>query len=184
MSSVTMNELAEHLKKKLGNYAILRLAISSNNDDFIDLYKTHISKHNSGILNEPFPNSGFDLLVPETVGIPNSAETCKMVSMDVKCEMVDDVGRSCAYYMYPRSSLSKTPLVLGNHVGIIDSGYRGFLIGKFDCIESSVTVKKYDRLLQIVAPGMVPIIVQIVNSIEELSEFTERGEGGFGSTGR
>jgi dUTPase len=38
-------------------------------------------------------------------------------------------------------------------------------------------------LVQICAPGLVPIIVELVDSLEELGE-TARGEGGFGSTGR
>jgi dUTPase len=48
--------------------------------------------------------------------------------------MVCDSGKSFStgYYMYPRSSLSKTKLRLANSVGIIDSGYCGFLIGMFD----------------------------------------------------
>jgi dUTPase len=45
-------------------------------------------------------------------------------------------------------------------------------------------VEKYDRLLQICAPGLVPIVVEIVNTMEELGSQTERGTGGFGSTGR
>jgi dUTPase len=43
---------------------------------------------------------------------------------------------------------------------------------------------KYERYLQICAPGLVPIVVEVVSSIEELGEKTERGDGGFGSTGR
>ena len=88
--------------------------------------------------------------------------------------------------MMPRSSLSGTPLRLANSVGVIDSGYRGNLIGKFDCLGDggSHVVQQYDKLLQIVAPGMVPIYATIVNSTDELGGVTERGSGGFGSTGR
>jgi dUTPase len=43
---------------------------------------------------------------------------------------------------------------------------------------------KFDRYLQICAPGLVPIIVEVVNNKEDLGEETERGNGGFGSTGR
>ena len=92
------------------------------------------------------------------------------------------------YYMYPRSSLSKTKLRLANSTGIIDSGYRGELIGMFDLINLSsnevYVIYKYDRLLQICAPGLVPIVVEVVNTFEELGRQTERGTGGFGSTGR
>jgi dUTP pyrophosphatase len=88
--------------------------------------------------------------------------------------------------MYPRSSLSKTKLRLANSTGIIDAGYRGHLMGMFDLIgtDELYTIQQYDRLLQICAPGLLPIIVQVVNSVEELGEQTKRGDGGFGSTGR
>jgi dUTP pyrophosphatase len=96
--------------------------------------------------------------------------------------------------MYPRSSLSKTPLRLANSTGIIDSGYRGNLMAMFDVInlpdnlsdsrEADYFGRKLDRYVQICAPGLVPIIVEIVNSIEDLGNETIRGGGGFGSTGR
>ena len=103
--------------------------------------------------------------------------------------MVCENGKvfNTGFLMFPRSSLSGTPLRLANSVGVIDSGYRGDLIGTFDClggIDNIFVVNKYDKLLQIVAPGMVPIYVTIVNSDNQLGEMTERGAGGFGSTGR
>ena len=83
--------------------------------------------------------------------------------------------------MYPRSSISKTPLRLANSTGIIDAGYRGHLMGMFDVIYVNETnINKYDRHLQICAPGLIPIVVDIV---EDLGEETARGDGGFGSTG-
>jgi dUTP pyrophosphatase len=110
--------------------------------------------------------------------------------------MITDTGKiyNTGYYMYPRSSLSKTQLRLANSTGIIDSGYRGHLIGMFDVVNIQKNISddndfdycgyKYDRYLQICSPGLVPILVKIVNNKEELGEETERGEGGFGSTGR
>ena len=104
--------------------------------------------------------------------------------------MITDSNKSynTGYYMYPRSSISKTKLRLANATGIIDSGYRGHLIGMFDLINLSenqeYVVEEYDRLLQICAPGLVPIVVEVVNIIDELGNQTERGSGGFGSTGR
>jgi dUTPase len=53
-----------------------------------------------------------------------------------------------------------------------------------DSREADYFGRKLDRYVQICAPGLVPIIVQIVSSIEDLGEETERGGGGFGSTGR
>ena len=89
--------------------------------------------------------------------------------------------------MYPRSSLSKRKLRLPNSVGVIDAGYRGNLIGMFDIVNSDEeyeTVNKFDRLVQICSPNLQPIVVEIVDEINELGEITHRGEGGFGSTGK
>jgi len=85
------------------------------------------------------------------------------------------------YYLYPRSSLSKTSLRLANSVGIIDSGYRGDIIGMFDCVHSDYVVKSLDRLVQICAPSLVPIFVEMMTSADELT-VTTRGRGCFGST--
>jgi dUTP pyrophosphatase len=88
------------------------------------------------------------------------------------------------YYMHPRSSIYKTPLRLANSTGIVDSGYRGNLIGMLDCIKPEYVVERFDRLIQLCAPGMMPIFVELVDRVEDLGEDTVRGERGFGSSGR
>jgi dUTP pyrophosphatase len=74
-------------------------------------------------------------------------------------------------------------LRLANSVGIIDSGYRGELIAVFDYAEyydiSKYSVTKFTKLVQVCAPSLVPIYVEVVTS---LGDMTTRGEGGFGST--
>ena len=88
----------------------------------------------------------------------------------------------CSYMLFPRSSISKTPLRLSNSIGLIDSGYRGELLAVVDNISSEkYEVKKGDRLFQIVNKDLVPF-EEIVET-EKLDE-TDRGDGGFGSTGR
>lgn len=102
----------------------------------------------------------------------------------------------CGFYLYPRSSISKTRMRLANSVGIIDAGYRGDLIAAIDTIgifgstdiwhiwnETLAPVKKYDRYFQICAPDLSPFLVHLVETEQELSPPTERGSGGFGSTG-
>ena len=168
------------LMDNLRSFAVLKIAVNPNKPELVELYKTHIKKHNTSIIMDPFPNSGFDLFVPEETSVGTDV---KMVSMDVKCEMLDKDGYSIPYYMYPRSSLSKTPLMLANHVGIIDSGYRGFLIGAFRNLNmTSYTIEKHNRLLQVCHPSLCPIHVVMVDE-SELSS-TSRGAGGFGSTGK
>lgn len=132
-------------------------------------------------------NAGFDLFVPEEVVFAPGER--KLLSMRVKARMdktvfVDDVApvSSCHYWMPPRSSISKTGLLLLNSIGVIDKGYRGELMAfLWNTTDAPVTVKKGDRLVQIVAPDMGAIHeVAVVDSLDS----TARGEGGFGSTGR
>ena len=136
-------------------------------------------------------NAGFDLFVPEEVVFAPGER--KLVSMRVKARM-DRMGTivindeeelhviPCHYWMPPRSSISKTGLILLNSIGVIDKGYRGELMAfLWNSTDAPVTVKKGDRLVQIVAPDMGAIDeVVVVDSLDS----TTRGEGGFGSTGR
>ena len=105
-------------------------------------------------------------------------------------------GAPCGFYLYPRSSISKTRMRLANSVGIIDAGYRGDLIAAVDSIgvfgstdiwqiwkETLSPIKKYDRYFQVCAPDLSPFLVHIVEREEDLSPPTTRGQGGFGSTG-
>lgn len=85
--------------------------------------------------------------------------------------------------LFPRSSISKTALTLRNSVGVIDSGYRGEVMLKFDREDRLVTdnclYHAGDRVGQIM---IMPYPQVQFEEAEELSD-TERGTGGFGSTG-
>jgi len=162
---------------------ILRIALLNTN--MIDLYVNHVYNHNSKVLNDPFPDSGFDLFVPSTVAFQNTI-AAQMVGLGVKCEMVkiieNQVVGSSPFYMYPRSSMSKTPLMLANQVGIIDSGYRGELIAALRNLSGNpYDLVQETRLTQICLPSLEAFTVQIVD--EDSLSSTERGAGGFGSTG-
>lgn len=80
--------------------------------------------------------------------------------------------------VFPRSSLSNKDLVLANHVGVLDSGYRGELVLRFKKMGEEV-YDVGDRIGQII---IVPYPHIEFNEVEELSN-SERGDGGFGSTG-
>ena len=82
--------------------------------------------------------------------------------------------------LFPRSSISKTNIRLCNSVGVIDSGYRGEIILKFDRRGFTDNVYKTgDRVGQML---IVPIpSIQFVE-VENLPQ-TDRGTGGFGSSG-
>jgi dUTP pyrophosphatase len=87
--------------------------------------------------------------------------------------------------IFPRSSIRKTHLFLSNSVGVIDSGYRGEIQATFKKIQgiSNDALDNYrvgDRICQIM---ILPYPQIEFKEVEELSN-TERGEGGFGSTGK
>ena len=165
----------------------LQLKIYVQDEELKSVYVSSAEKHNH-MMNNTFPDAGFDLFTPETITI-GYLNTGK-INFGVKCSamMVDNtipcVTQPSGFYMYPRSSTgSKTPLRLTNSVGIIDSGYRGNLMSFFDNIRSDdYTIQKMDKLVQICAPGLEPIIVEIVENESDLGTKTVRGEGGFGST--
>jgi dUTP pyrophosphatase len=162
-------------------YMHLRIYVQ---DEYLrNSYINAAAKHNSQ--DKEFMNSGFDLFVPDT--IQTRSNTVNKINMAIVCsaEMIlpDNRKYNTGYYLYPRSSLSKTPLRLANSVGIIDSGYRGNIIGMFDALTDYV-VNPGDRLLQICAPCLIPIYVEIVDEIDRLKMNTERGINGFGSTGK
>jgi dUTP pyrophosphatase len=151
----------------------MKLLLKTENTDLTNLYSNH-QHYNPG-------DSGLDLFCPETITI-NPGETVK-INLQINCEALHDTieNTNVSYYLYPRSSIIKTPLRLANSVGIIDAGYRGDIIACVDNIKSeSYTVNKGDRLFQICSGNLEPIQFQLVN---ELSN-TQRGSGGFGSTGQ
>ncbi len=188
-------ETVPYIMSEFGNiipryYAWLDLYVDPENKELCRLYQEQIAKHNMAVLNDPFPNAGFDMFFPKKEIFCGSAST--FVDFGVKCEMRhfdkwQNQWHPAPFYVYPRSSMSKTPLMLANHTGIIDSGYRGNLIGAFRYLRENISAPNYEveehtRLLQICSSDLRPIMVRMV----ELSSFdaTSRGSGGFGSTGR
>ena len=169
-------------------FMLLKIFINNDNDNFKNMYQNAVEAHNDKMRNNAFPDAGFDLYTPFDTYCYGGDLTKINFLVRTSAQMICENGKvfNTGFQMCPRSSLSATPIRLANSIGIIDSGYRGDLIGKFDCLMDSddFTVNQYDKLLQIVAPGMVPIYVVIVNSETDLGVETERGYGGFGSTGR
>ena len=170
------------------NDRVMELKMFIDSVELRDRYKICAEKHNSNMVLNKFPDAGFDLFVPRNYTCLEDMVT--KINFEVKCsaQVLCENGRkyNTGFYMYPRSSLSNTKLRLANSVGIIDSGYRGNLIGAFDCCtpHEEYNVLKYDKLTQICAPGLIPIYVRVVESEAELGSATSRGDNGFGSTGK
>ena len=171
-------------------------------------YRSAIRKHNKVtsdyFLNpeQTFHNAGFDLFQPEWWNINSGSYSVKL-NLKISAAMFQEVDEyeidsgeippiknvrkiylPVNYIMCPRSSMgSKTPLRQSNSIGVIDSGYRGDLIGVVDNFsQETYEVQEEDRLFQILSPNLsFPYMVEIVNDFEQI---THRGSLGFGSSGR
>lgn len=188
------NGLKNHCKNTSRNFAILKIAFP--NEEIASMYTQAIQKHNDSIINNYHCDAGFDLFVPYNVVFNSEIDdlySSKMIEMKVTTEMIycdvynNDISPA-AFHLCARSSISKTPLMLANHIGIVDSGYRGYIIGAFRWLKNPESnnnlyvVEKGTRLVQICHPTLCPIYIMVVDE-SELTE-TSRGSGGFGSTGQ
>ncbi len=88
-----------------------------------------------------------------------------------------------AALILPRSGLGhKHGIVLGNLVGLIDSDYQGqLMVSAWNRSPTSYTLQPLERLAQLV---LVPVLQAELVVVEEFSGESERGVGGYGSTGR
>lgn len=119
--------------------------------------------------------AGMDFYQPESVVI--EPHQTQYVTLGLAME----IPKGYMLMLAPRSSMSKTPLVVPNSFGVIDADYRGEIKGIFkNTSDVAYTIQKGDRLLQGI---LVPVGALNLLEVDELSE-TERGSGGIGSTGK
>lgn len=88
-----------------------------------------------------------------------------------------------AALILPRSGLGhKHGIVLGNLVGLIDSDYQGqLMVSAWNRSEVAYTLQPMERLAQLV---IVPVVQAQFRVVDAFDAETERGAGGYGSTGR
>jgi dUTP pyrophosphatase len=88
-----------------------------------------------------------------------------------------------AAMILPRSGLGhKHGIVLGNLVGLIDSDYQGqLMVSAWNRSDVAFTIEPLERIAQMV---IVPVVQARFNIVNEFASASERGAGGYGSTGR
>ena len=119
--------------------------------------------------------AGLDLYCPFHIKVP--ADSQKKIPLGIAVE----IPKGHMGLLVPRSSMSKTPLRCANSVGIIDADYRGEISIVYENVScSDYMIFRGDRIAQLI---IVPIAVVDVEEAQTLSE-TERGAGGYGSTGK
>ena len=119
--------------------------------------------------------AGLDLYCPFHIKVP--ADSQKKIPLGIAVE----IPKGRMGLLVPRSSMSKTPLRCANSVGVIDADYRGELSIAYENVScSDYTIFRGDRIAQLI---IVPVAMVDVEEVNGLSE-TERGTGGYGSTGK
>lgn len=184
----------EIIQKLIRNYNYdkvmhLKIFIKSDDDILRSKYKQAIQNRLQDL---HYIDAGFDLYLPE---LPTSSFSIQKIDFKIQCAAKiyylksdgEMTSYNTGYYLYPRSSIFKTHLRLANSTGIIDAGYRGNIQAVFDDFFYGSNIRphepliQYNRYVQLCAPGLVPIVAELV---DELGQTTTRGEGGFGSSGR
>lgn len=122
--------------------------------------------------------AGADLYACVDSAVTVKASETVMIPTGISLELPEGY----AGLIYARSGLaSKKGLAPANKVGVIDSDYRGeVMVALHNHSKVDAEIEPNERIAQLV---ITPYIMGIFNEVDELSE-TERGAGGFGSTGR
>lgn len=134
-------------------------------------------------------DSGLDLYII-TDQIIQPGET-KLINLGIQCQnqsfdpciwhwFTKGFTKYHSYYLLPRSSISKTPLIMRNSIGLIDSSYLGPIMAPlYNTSNEPFHLKRGERYVQLVNSDLSNIHLKCV----ENHRSTSRGSGGFGSTG-
>ncbi len=125
-------------------------------------------------------SAGYDLSACLENSVTVMPHEIVKIPTGISVELVCDAD--AVLYIFARSSLAtKHGITLANCVGVVDSDYRGeVIVAMINQSDNSYTISHGDRIAQLV---ISPVLLPEVFEAEELSA-TERGEGGFGSTGK
>jgi dUTP pyrophosphatase len=137
-------------------------------------------------LREMLPNyatpgsAGLDLRACLDQALTLQANAWQLVPTGMAIHLKDP---NYAALILPRSGLGhKHGIVLGNLVGLIDSDYQGqLMVSAWNRSDVAFTIEPMERIAQLV---IVPVVQAQFNFVDAFDVATERGAGGYGSTGK
>ncbi|MEY4979084.1 MAG: Deoxyuridine 5-triphosphate nucleotidohydrolase [Pseudomonadota bacterium] len=125
-------------------------------------------------------SAGLDLRACLDAPLTLAPNACQLVPTGLAIHLADP---GYAAMILPRSGLGhKHGIVLGNLVGLIDSDYQGqLMVSAWNRSDTAFTIAPMERIAQMV---IVPVVQARFHVVTEFSAQSERGAGGYGSTGR
>jgi dUTP pyrophosphatase len=125
-------------------------------------------------------SAGLDLRACLDVALTLQPNAWQLVPTGMAIHLKDP---NYAALILPRSGLGhKHGIVLGNLVGLIDSDYQGqLMVSAWNRSDVAFTIEPMERIAQLV---IVPVVQAQFNLVDEFEATTERGAGGYGSTGK
>lgn len=102
--------------------------------------------------------------------------------IEVGTGLAFDIPKGYEIKAYARSSISVTPLMLANGVGVVDEGYKGELLLRFK-VFPHVRTRRYDVGDRVAQIQLVKKTKAVAIEVDDVN-FSSRGSGGFGSTGK
>ena len=152
--------------------------------DILGRYENHLVKYTklNGLAKEPTRGSsaaaGYDLYA----AIDNDIIIAPHTTVKVGTGLAFELPQNTFAAIFARSGLAtKQGLRPANCVGVCDSDYRGeYIVAIHNDTDVEQTIAAGDRIAQMI---LLPYIPMVFEEVEELSD-TERGSGGFGSTGK
>ena len=123
-------------------------------------------------------DAGYDLVATH---ITTEINECGQLILVYHTGLAIEIPEGYFGMLAPRSSILKKSLTLTNSIGVIDSGYRGEIMGKFKVTTDVIPAvyKDGEKFAQLL---ILPIADTTFTEASELS-ISDRGEGGYGSTG-
>jgi dUTP pyrophosphatase len=146
----------------------------------VDLYKNHSSFHKG--------DSGLDLFIINDQIIKGGQTV--LVDLGIQCQnrsfnlcvwqwFTKGFYKYNSYILMPRSSMAKTPLMVRNSIGLIDSAYTGPIkVALYNTSNKPFEIKRGERYVQLINADLSSIYMKMTNVIRN----TTRGSGAFGST--
>lgn len=152
----------------------MKFLLQCKNEEVKQMYSNHGTYHTG--------DSGLDLYITHDITIEGG--DTKIIGLGLKSQLQSrnwywkKVYHS--YLIFPRSSISKSPLRLANSIGLVDQGYKGELMAAFhNTSKTPFTLKKGERYVQLTRPDFGEIHFELVDTLRNTTR-----NNGFGSTGK